>query len=76
MPLYCCVVNCGSRGGRDNVHFYRIPAELHFRHKEELNRLSRLRREKWINVLKRDDLTEKKLKFAVICGKHFVTGNH
>lgn len=74
MVAFCCVVNCGSRGQRDPVRFFRIPAELHHKHKTELNELSRLRRRKWLNAIKRADLDEKKAKFAVVCSKHFITG--
>nr|CAI5843550.1 unnamed protein product [Callosobruchus analis] len=74
MVVFCCVVNCGSRAQRDNVHFFRIPAERHFKHKAEINELSRLRRQKWINAINRKDLTEQKLKYAFVCSKHFTTG--
>nr|CAI5865749.1 unnamed protein product [Callosobruchus analis] len=74
MVVFCCVVNCGSRAQRDNVHFFRIPAERHFKHKAEINELSRLRRQKWINAINRKDLTEQKLKYAFVYSKHFTTG--
>ncbi|XP_045466386.1 uncharacterized protein LOC123675148 isoform X2 [Harmonia axyridis] len=74
MPSFCCVVDCGNRRPRDNVKFFRIPAILNFTHKKVLNELSKLRREKWLSAIRRADLTEKKLKNAVVCSKHFVTG--
>nr|CAI5841223.1 unnamed protein product [Callosobruchus analis] len=74
MVVFSCVVNCESRAQRDNVHFFRIPAERHFKHKAEINELSRLRRQKWINAINRKDLTEQKLKYAFVCSKHFTTG--
>ncbi|KAF5282634.1 hypothetical protein FQR65_LT14230 [Abscondita terminalis] len=74
MVSFCCVINCGSRAKRDDVKFFRIPAELHFKHKTEHNELSRRRREKWLEAIRREDLTETKLKYSVVCSKHFVTG--
>lgn len=74
MPAFCCVVGCGSRGERDNVKFFAFPKVLKFKHKEHLNELSKVRRQKWINAIKREDLTEAKLKYATVCSKHFITG--
>ncbi|KAK4882175.1 hypothetical protein RN001_005494 [Aquatica leii] len=73
MVLFCCVVGCASRGQRDAVKFFRIPAELNYKHKLNLNELSRLRRQKWLSVIKREDLDEKKIKYAVVCSTHFIT---
>ncbi|KAJ8917078.1 hypothetical protein NQ315_012997, partial [Exocentrus adspersus] len=74
MPAFCCVINCGNRGERDNVKFYKIPKILNFKHKEHINKLSKVRREKWINAIKREDLVEAKLKYATVCSKHFISG--
>ncbi|KAJ8910236.1 hypothetical protein NQ315_002560 [Exocentrus adspersus] len=74
MPAFCCVVNCGSRGERDPVKFFRIPAIRSFVNKIQLNELSATRRRKWLNAIKRADLTEQKQKYALVCSKHFVTG--
>lgn len=38
------------------------------------NDLSQKRRELWIAAIKRDDLTETKLKYQKVCSKHFITG--
>ncbi|VEN60951.1 unnamed protein product [Callosobruchus maculatus] len=74
MPSFCCVVNCSSRGNRDMVNFYRIPSVLNLSLKKDLNELSKRRREKWLQAIKREDLTEVKLKYARVCSKHFVSG--
>ncbi|KAG5872060.1 hypothetical protein JTB14_028667 [Gonioctena quinquepunctata] len=74
MPTTCCDVNCGSRGDRDRVNFYKIPSELHFAHRVYLNELSERRRQKWIHANRREDLTEVKLKYTRVCSKHFVSG--
>ena len=73
MPNFCAVVGCGSRGDRDERSFFRIPAIRSIGSPEFL-RLTAERRRRWITALKRDDLTEKKLKYATICDKHFLTG--
>lgn len=74
MPTVCCVVNCSSRSNREKLLFYTIPKPLAFKHKVELNELSALRRERWLNAIKRTDFTENKIKNARVCSKHFITG--
>nr|CAI5837426.1 unnamed protein product [Callosobruchus analis] len=74
MPSFCCMVNCSSRGNRDMMNFYRVPSVLNLALKKDLNELSKRIREKWLQAIKRDDLTEVKLKYARVCSKHFVSG--
>lgn len=74
MPRFCCIVNCACRGDRDNVSFFKIPKESHFKHRTDLNELSRSRREKWLNAIRRADFTETKIKYAFVCSKHFISG--
>lgn len=74
MPLTCIVVNCGSRADRDTVSFFAVPKALNFRHATHLNELSARRRQQWINAIKREDLTESKLKYEKVCNKHFMQG--
>lgn len=74
MPSFCSVVDCSNRGMRDNVRFFKIPRALNFKHKTYLNVLSSIRRKKWILALKRNDLTETKLKYAQVCSNHFIMG--
>lgn len=74
MPSFCSVVDCSNRGMRDNVRFFKIPRALNFKHKTYLNVLSSIRRKKWIFALKRNDLTETKLKYAQVCSNHFIMG--
>ncbi|VEN45408.1 unnamed protein product, partial [Callosobruchus maculatus] len=74
MPQFCCVVNCGSRSNRDNLHFYRIPQVLKHAHRTDLNELSALRRQKWLEAIKRKDFSETKIKNARVCSKHFISG--
>lgn len=74
MPLTCLVVNCGKRSNRDNVHFYSVPAILNNKFLTHKNELSAKRRALWIAALKRDDLSEAKLKNQRVCSEHFITG--
>ncbi|KAJ8983679.1 hypothetical protein NQ317_003467, partial [Molorchus minor] len=74
MPSFCCVVNCGSVRSRDKLKFFRIPAVLNFKHKHNLNELSARRRLKWLNAIKRADFPEHKQKDAVVCSRHFISG--
>lgn len=74
MPVTCIVTGCGSRADRDKVSFFRLPVVTNFTFKIDLNELSKKRREKWIAAIKRTDLTEAKLKYERVCGRHFLTG--
>ena len=73
MPVWCLVVGCGSDSSRDQISFHNVPRILKFKHKPQLNELSKKRREKWITALKREDLTESKLHYGKICGKYFLS---
>lgn len=72
MPLTCIVVNCGSRADRDRVSFFAVPKALNFPHAIHLNELSARRRQQWINAIRREDLTESKLRYEKVCSKHFL----
>jgi len=74
MPTFCCVVNCGSRGNRDKLSFFKIPRVLSPKHKTILIELSKIRKQQWLTAINRADLTEAKLKYAQVCSKHFITG--
>lgn len=74
MPVTCLVVDCGSRSNRDNVSFYAVPAILNHVFLTDKNELSKRRRALWIAAIKRDDLTESKLKNQRVCSKHFIMG--
>nr|CAI5836744.1 unnamed protein product [Callosobruchus analis] len=70
MPVTCIVVGCGSRSERDRVSFFCIPIVC----RRSLTNLSLKRRDSWIAAIKRQDLTESKLKYQRVCSKHFITG--
>ncbi|VEN61179.1 unnamed protein product [Callosobruchus maculatus] len=74
MSMTCIVVGCGSRSERDCVCFSSVPAIRNHMFLTNLNDLSRKRRESWIAAIKREDLTEPKLKHQRVCSKHFITG--
>lgn len=74
MPQTCLVVDCGSRSNRDDVRFFSVPTVLNFRFVTDKNELSKKRRALWIAAIKRDDLTESKLKNQRVCSRHFITG--
>lgn len=74
MPNFCAVVGCGKRGNRDSNKFFRIPC-IPKRGSRFYIELKTTRRLKWILALRRADLTEKKLKYAVICDRHFISGS-
>lgn len=72
MPTFCAVVGCGRRGDRDgHIHsFFRLPSIP----KRGDKTLKTRRRMQWILALRRADMTEKKLKYLVICDRHFISG--
>ena len=75
MPAFCAVVNCGMRGNRDNVRFFRIPAALK-NASEQANALSKHRQEMWIKAIKRGPLSDSQIKYGRICSRHVKTGNN
>ncbi|KAK4879608.1 hypothetical protein RN001_007754 [Aquatica leii] len=71
--VFCLVVKCGSTSLRDkSIHFYRVPSI--YNRKGKLNDTLQRRRNQWISLLKREDLTENKINSGRICSKHFITG--
>lgn len=74
MPVFCCVVGCSSRMGRDDVRFFRLPHARNFKHATVINKLTKERRENWLAAIKRADWTDTKLKYARVCSKHFISG--
>lgn len=75
MPICCAVVGCGKRGIRDGNKFYKIP-NIPKKGRSEIINLKTERRQKWIQALKRSDLTASKLKNAFICDRHFLSGKY
>ncbi|XP_051154841.1 uncharacterized protein LOC127277610 [Leptopilina boulardi] len=73
MPATCLVLDCKSRNGVDSVNFFRIPVARKLK-SEDLCKLVHDRREKWLRVLKRGELTKTQLENGRICSKHFITG--
>lgn len=73
MPNFCAVVGCHSRGDRDKNKFFRIPT-IPKRGHPEIIACKTVRRSKYIEALRRTDLTETKLKYASICDRHFISG--
>lgn len=77
MPRFCAVVGCGRRGDRDarTNSFYRLPC-IPKKGDTCLTTLKTKRRMAWILALRRADMTETKLKYAVICDRHFFSGKN
>lgn len=73
MPCTCLVINCKSRGKRDNVGFFAVPTVLNHKFATHKNELTKLRREKWIAAIKRPDILNL-IKYQRVCGRHFISG--
>lgn len=75
MPSFCSVLGCGHRAERDQIRFFKIPKAYKNRG-EKLDRISKERRLKWVQCLKRGPLSETFLNNARICAIHFVSGRY
>lgn len=66
--------DCGTKGGRDKVGFYLVPAIITNRG-EEFEELTQERRTLWISVIDHADLKAKSvLQTERVCSRHFVSG--
>ncbi|CAG9840696.1 unnamed protein product [Diabrotica balteata] len=76
MPMVCFVVGCSNRSNRNPIRYFRIPTVpvKRFRQDEETIRSVQQRRDKWIQALKRTDLTNRQLNNARVCSNHFISG--
>lgn len=73
MPHFCGIIKCGNRSDRDKKSFYRLPSILSKGGSLKVN-LSVERREKWLNAIRRHDMTETKKSWLRVCEDHFITG--
>ena len=72
--VLCLIFGCGTKSGRDvGAQFSKVP-QIITNEGEEAQKLSELRRERWISAISRDDLTESHLNHGRVCGKHFFSG--
>ena len=72
--VLCAVIRCSKRSGRDKgIIFYRIPATIKGRSKQELE-LSKKRRNGFLSALSREELSDKIITNDRICSTHFISG--
>ena len=73
--VMCIIVGCGSKSDTaKGIGMFRTPSVI-YNQGEETEELTRLRREKWISAISRDDVKYKDiLKSERVCGRHFVSG--
>ena len=72
----CIIGKCGSKSGRDSIHFYSVPSII-TNQGEEFEELTRERRNLWISAIYRADLKtnfKNVLKNEHVCSRHFVSG--
>ena len=66
--------DCGTKGGRDKVGFYLVPAII-TNQDEEFEELTLERTTLWISAIDHADLKEKSvLQTESVCSRHFVSG--
>lgn len=66
--------DCGTKGGRDKVVFYLVPAII-TNQGEEFEELTQERRTLWISAIDHADLKAKSvLQTDRVCSRHFVSG--
>lgn len=73
--VMCIVVSCASKSDTaKGVGMFRIPSVI-YNQGEETKELTRMRRERWISAISRDDVKYKDIfKSERVCGHHFVSG--
>ena len=73
--VMCIVVSCASKSDTaKGVGMFRIPSVI-YNQGEETKELTRMRRERWISAICRDDVKYKDIfKSERVCGHHFVSG--
>lgn len=72
--VLCVVIGCSKRSGRDKgISFYRIPAIIKGRSKQEFE-LSKKRRNGFLSAISREDLSDKIIANNRICSTHFISG--
>ena len=72
--VLCVVIGCSKRSGCDNgVSFYRIPAIIKQRSKQEFE-LSKKRRNGFVSAISREDFSDKITTNDRICSTHFILG--
>ena len=72
--VICCVVDCKNRSDNtsQDISFHRIPKVI-IHQDEETKLLSKARREKWFQVIKREDVNVDASYYRV-CSQHFING--
>ena len=70
MPKCCCIIGCNSSINKENLSFYSIPG-VYKNQGEATERLSKERRNLWINRIRR---LHAPTKYWKVCSKHFKSG--
>lgn len=74
MVNFCAVYGCSNRSNRErNRSFFRIPAII-YHSDEKTKNLSRERRQRWLAMIQRQDLTDSQIVSTRICSDHFISG--
>ena len=73
--VMCIIVGCASKSDTaKGVGMFCIPSVI-YNQGEKMEELTRMRREKWISAISRDNVKCKDiLKSERVCGLHFVSG--
>ena len=73
--VFCCVVGCSNRSENSTgKSFFRIPSII-THHDEETQILTKERRTKWFNNIKREDIN-KNMNHYRVCSDHFINGKN
>ena len=72
--VFCCVFNCSSRSENCNKSFFRIPSII-THHDKETEALSKERRSKWFNNIKRVCMNTSANHYRV-CSAHFISSKY
>lgn len=86
----CCVPGCKSYQSKTNVHFHSFPEKFKVKNRNyksfiindelvtkpinELNSLVEVRRNAWVQTIKKKFTNKSSIKSAKVCSLHFISG--
>ena len=74
MVIFCAIVGCANRAGRDkDKNFYRLPAIVK-NQGAQTEQLSERRLRNWLAVIRRKDLKAESYPYIRVCSDHFTSG--
>ncbi|KAG8175821.1 hypothetical protein JTE90_013372 [Oedothorax gibbosus] len=73
MPRFCGIYDCGRTEKRDGGRYFLLPQFLS-KGSDLKKQLTVKRRQRWLDVIKRADITDAGLKYLLVCDQQFISG--